>query len=243
MKAVIVGAKGKMGSLVTELMKASKRFDTVYEVDQKGSEFHSLDEVPKADVLIDFSHPSMLASILAYGKRHHTPLVIATTGYSEEEEKSIIEASKTLPIFKSSNYSFGVEVITHILRQISNVLIPEFDVEIIEKHHRQKIDAPSGTSRHLARTIIQSAEFPLKETHGHQGKRKDDDLSIHAIRGGSIVGDHTIIFAGQNETIEITHTAQSRTIFAQGALRAAEWILSKQDGLYQMKDLLKERLS
>lgn len=243
MKVIVVGSNGKMGSLICQLLQQKKDVEGVFDVDQENATFQSLKDVPQADVLIDFSHPSLIKDILNYGLKYHTPLVIATTGHTLEQIEHIRQTSSQLPIFMSANYSFGIEVVSHVLRQISPSLIPEFDVEIVEKHHHHKIDAPSGTSKHLAQTIISSVQAPLTEVHGHLGKRQPNDLAIHAVRGGSIIGDHTIIFAGPDETIEISHHAQSRSIFAHGALRAANWIIHQDHGFYQMKDLLKELLS
>jgi len=243
MNVTLVGSNGKMGSLMKELLKKDQTIKVIYEVDREGATYHELSEVPKSDVLIDFSHPSLIEEILNYGLKHKTPLVIATTGHKAEQLEMIKQASLALPIFMSANYSFGIEVVSHVLRQISKLLVPEFDVEIIEKHHHHKIDAPSGTSKHLAKTIIQSVQTPLVEVNGHQTKREKNDLAIHAVRGGSIVGDHTVVFAGPDETIEISHHAQSRSIFAYGALKAMFWIVHQESGFYQMKDLLKELLS
>ncbi len=240
MKVTVVGSRGKMGSLICELLKSKANVEVIYDVDQVGSTYQFLKDVPKSNVLIDFSHHSLTDDILAYGVKHKTPLVIATTGHSALQLEKIKQASKLIPIFMSSNYSFGIEVVSHVLRQISKLLVPDFDVEIIEKHHHHKIDAPSGTSKHLAKTIISSVKTPLVEVQGHQGKREKTDLAIHAVRGGSIVGDHTVMFAGQDEIIEISHYAQSRSIFAQGALKAAFWIVDQKRGFYQMQDLLKE---
>ncbi len=243
MNVTIIGSQGKMGSLVCQLLKQNPEVKHIYDVDLKQATYTSLDAVPRADVLIDFSHPLMIEEIINYGLKHHTPLVIATTGHTESQLNLIRQASTELPVFMSANYSFGIEVVSHVLRQISKILVPEFDVEIIEKHHHHKIDAPSGTSKHLANTIVSSVNVPLEMTNGHHEKRRASDIAIHAVRGGSIVGDHTVLFAGADETIEISHHAQSRTIFAHGALRAASWIIKQPKGFYQMQDLLKELLA
>jgi 4-hydroxy-tetrahydrodipicolinate reductase len=243
MIVTVIGSSGKMGSLICQLLKQNPVVQHIYDVDVKQATYPSLSEVPASDVLIDFSHPNLIEEIISYGMRHHTPLVIATTGHTDHQLKRIRQAASELPVFMSANYSFGIEVVSHVLRQISKILIPDFDVEIIEKHHHHKIDAPSGTSKHLANTIITSTTSPLVVSNGHHEKRKETDLTIHAVRGGSIVGDHTVLFAGPEETIEISHHAQSRTIFAHGALRAALWIINQPNGFYQMQDLLKELLA
>lgn len=243
MKVTLVGSQGKMGLIVYQLLQQQPEIKNIYTVDQMGADYQQLSEVPQSDVLIDFSHPIMINDIIQYGLNHHTPLVIATTGHDDQQMQRIQQASHEIPVFMSANYSFGIEVVSHLLRQVSKILVPEFDVEIVEKHHHHKIDAPSGTSKHLAKTIISSVKTPLIETNGHHGKRQPNDLAIHAVRGGSIVGDHQVIFAGPEETIEISHHAQSRSIFAHGAIRAALWVVKQEAGFYQMNDLLKELLT
>jgi 4-hydroxy-tetrahydrodipicolinate reductase len=143
-----------MGSMICQLLRTNPDVKRIYDVDVKQATYTSLNEVPASDVLIDFSHPNLIEDIISYGLKHHTPLVIATTGHTDNQQKLIQQAALELPVFMSANYSFGIEVMTHILRQISQILVPEFDVEIIEKHHHHKIDAPSGTSKHLANTIL-----------------------------------------------------------------------------------------
>ncbi len=246
MRVLITGAQGKMGALTKSILEKELLITAVYGFDlneQLSNHIYSdFSMVPEIDVIIDFSTPKIIHQILAFSSQNKYPLVIATTGYSELELKSISEHAKSNPVFMSANYAFGVAVISEILKRYSHILETDFDIEIIEKHHHHKVDAPSGTSLHLANTINQSISKPKEIKNGHTGKRDSNDLSIHAMRGGSIVGEHQVIFAGTDETIEITHIAQSKSIFVYGALRAAQFILNKEPGLYNMNDLLKERI-
>jgi 4-hydroxy-tetrahydrodipicolinate reductase len=244
MKVLVIGSRGKMGALVKSILETDPVVEIVYGFDQKEmtseTTFQTFTTLPKVDVIIDYSHPSLLSNILSYAFTNKTPLVIATTGYNANQEKEIIEMSQVLPIFKSSNYSFGVEVISQMLKQISSFLEADYDIEIVEKHHHLKVDAPSGTSLHLANTINQSLHVKKEIVNGHQTKRLENQLGIHAVRGGSIVGEHTVMFLGQDEIIEISHVAQSKAIFAYGSIKAAKFMIGKNAGLYKMNDLFKE---
>lgn len=244
MKVLVIGSKGKMGSLVKSILASDPRISQVYGYDKQedltNHTFHSFSNLPTCDVVIDYSNPSLLTDILQYALNNKTPLVIATTGYSEEDEKKIVLASQSVAIFKSANYSFGVEVVTQVLKSISSVLVDDYDIEIIEKHHHMKVDAPSGTSLHLAKTMNDAIDAKKEVVNGHQGKRNPNTLAIHAVRGGSVVGEHTVTFFGQDETIEISHIAQSKSIFAHGSIKAAKFIIGKTPGLYKMSDLFKE---
>lgn len=193
----------------------------------------------KIDVVIDFSHFSKLNDLLDRCVERNYPLVIATTGYSGEILEKIVTASKKIPILLSSNTSLGVNAINDMLERLTPKLGEEFDIEIIEKHHNKKIDAPSGTSITLLKTIQKSLHEDYKVVHGREGvaKREKKEIGIHAVRGGTIVGEHTIIFAGEDEIIEITHKALSKKIFAVGALKCAGFIMGKQPKLYTMKDI------
>ncbi|MCR3905592.1 MAG: 4-hydroxy-tetrahydrodipicolinate reductase [Tenericutes bacterium] len=239
MKALVIGSLGKMGSLVKQLLEKDSFFDEVIGYDINNKENQSLIDYPKVDVVIDFSHPSLIEHILSYAKKNNSALVIATTGYSNHELQHIERAQNFIPIFMSSNFSFGIEVVTQALKHISKLIEADFDIEMIEKHHHHKIDAPSGTAIHLARTINDSLENPRTVINEHK-QANSNDLAIHSIRSGSIVGEHTVIFAGQDETIEIKHTAQSKTIFAYGAIKAAKYLIERKPGRYTMEDLTKE---
>jgi 4-hydroxy-tetrahydrodipicolinate reductase len=177
---------------------------------------------------------------LEYAKSKNIPIVLCTTGYTQEQITKIEEYSKEVSIFRSANMSLGVNIVNNILKKVSAVLYNNYDIEIIEKHHNQKVDAPSGTALLLANTIKSAIPEETNFIYGREGigRRNHKDIGIHAIRGGSIVGDHEVIFAGQGETIEINHYAVSRDVFAAGALKACEYMAGKPSGLYSMDNLL-----
>lgn len=193
----------------------------------------------KIDVVIDFSHFSKLNDLLDRCAERNYPLVIATTGYSGETLEKIVETSKKIPILLSSNTSLGINAINSILEKLVPRLEENFDIEIIEKHHNKKIDSPSGTAITLLETIQNSLHEKYNVVYGREGmtKREKKEIGIHAIRGGTIVGEHTVIFAGEDEIIEISHKALSKKIFAVGALKCADFIIGKQPRLYTMKDI------
>ncbi|MBE5821612.1 MAG: 4-hydroxy-tetrahydrodipicolinate reductase [Clostridiales bacterium] len=193
------------------------------------------------DVIIDFSIPEASMNILKYAKGKHIPIVIATTGFNEEQINIINETSKQLPVFKSSNMSLGINLMIKLICEAAKTLENDYDIEIIEKHHKNKIDAPSGTALMMANAIKDTLTKDVYYEYNRQAKREkrnDNEIGIHAIRGGNIVGEHTVLFAGENETLEITHNVTSRSIFADGALKASEFIVSKENGLYSMNDLV-----
>ncbi len=228
---VIVYGYGLMGKKVANKVRSQSGMDLTavisYEFDEKIPEksFNSLKECEeKADVIIDFSHPNNLDDILSYALENKTKLVIATTGYSTEQLTKITDASKQIPIFQSYNTSYGVQMVTKILRQVAKEFYEaDYDIEILEKHHNQKIDAPSGTAKLLYEVI----EEEIGET----------TLIYEAMRGGTIFGEHTVMFAGIDEIIEIKHTALSKEVFVQGAISAAYALNDKEKGLYTLKTL------
>ncbi len=244
MNILIYGILGKMGQRVAHEVTHSKNLNLVGGVDPKGRTsdrfpvYAHIEDAPSADVIIDFSYPDAIEHLLSYTISHHVPLVLATTGYTDEQLKAIQEASALIPIFHSANYSFGVLVMRKLLALATSYL-QDFDIELIEAHHNRKADAPSGTAKLLVNTINETLPAARTVVTGHvDGKRKPDTIGIHAIRAGSIVGDHTVLFAGESESIEISHRAFSKEVFAQGALRAAQFITSAPVGLYSMDDLL-----
>lgn len=189
------------------------------------------------DVIIDFSHPNNLDMILTYVTTHHCPLVVATTGYHESQVRAIHEASKQAPIVYTANFSLGITVFEEVLRQITPVLEDNFDIEVIEKHHNQKLDAPSGTAKMLVAAMNEQQQY--NEVFGRHGMAKRErEIGIHAVRGGSIVGEHSVIFAGEDEVLEIKHEAFSKAIFANGAITAANFLINQPNGLYTMHDVL-----
>jgi 4-hydroxy-tetrahydrodipicolinate reductase len=194
-----------------------------------------------ADIIIDFSHPAALAGILSYAVEKRLPLVIATTGHSKEQRNLIMDASKTIPVLLSANMSLGVNLLLDLVRRAAKMLQDDFDIEIIEKHHNQKIDAPSGTALAIADAVNSALSGNQKkyvyDRHSSRQKRTRDEIGIHSIRGGTITGEHTILFAGNDEMIEIKHTAISKDLFAEGALKAASFLYDKEPGYYEMKDI------
>jgi 4-hydroxy-tetrahydrodipicolinate reductase len=247
-KIILNGCCGKMGTVISNLVEKDEKLQIVAGIDKfpKGERsypiFSDLNECTvEYDVLLDFSRPDSLRPILAFSEKNSKPVVLCSTGYNAEDLALIEEKSKVLPLFRSANMSVGVNLVNMLLRKISPVLYENFDIEVIEKHHNQKVDAPSGTAVMLAETIKNSIEEDTHFVYGREGisKREHKEIGIHAIRGGSIVGDHDVIFAGDGEIIEITHKAISREVFAVGALKASSYMgnVSK-PGHYDMEDVL-----
>ncbi len=203
--------------------------------DQCLTSLGKLKEIP--DVILDFSHPSSLHTLLKYATTNQVPVVIATTGFNEAQEKEIKSASHITPILYTKNTSLGITVMQKIVRELSKAL-SDFDIEIIEKHHNQKVDAPSGTAKLLLNEIRETRN--VNTLYGREGvsKRQKNDVTVHAVRGGTIMGEHTVLFAGDDEIIEIKHTALSKKLFAKGAVKAATFIIDQKPGLYTMQDAL-----
>lgn len=247
-KILLTGCNGKMGKAISGCV--SKRedsfiiagFDRITETSYPYPIYTNISEYNgDADVIIDFSHPTLTASVIDYAVKNNIPAVIATTGLDAADYAHIKEASKTIPIFQSANMSIGVSLIAELSRKAAAVLSNNFDIEIIEKHHNQKIDAPSGTALLLADEINDSLNNSMEYTydrHSVRKKRDKNEIGIHSIRGGTIAGEHEVIFAGHDEIISIKHTAVSREIFAIGAVNAAMYLCNQKPGLYNMKDFI-----
>lgn len=245
---ILCGCCGKMGSVITSLCESDADVNIVAGVDAFDSgkapypvypSFDALDV--KADVIIDFSNPAVLDDMLAYAKHTGTPVVVATTGYDDEQIKTIHDASREIGIFFTFNMSLGINLMCALAKTATKVLGGSFDIEIIEKHHNQKIDAPSGTAIMLANAVSEELEHkPLYEydRHSKREKRPKNEIGIHSIRGGTIVGEHEIIFAGTDEIVSIKHQAMSKKIFAGGAINAAKFLKGKQSGMYSMEDII-----
>lgn len=245
---ILCGCGGRMGKAITAA--AVGDYDIVAGVDINASSlaaacsfpvYESIFDFPgKADAIIDFSHHSALPSLLQYAKKTHTPLVIATTGHTEEELALMKQASEEIAVFFSGNFSIGINLIINLAKQAARTLGADFDIEIIEKHHNKKLDAPSGTALMLANSIAEEREESeyVYDRHNVRKARESKEIGIHAVRGGTIVGEHEVIFAGTNEVVTISHSAASREIFATGALRASAYIAKKSTGLYNMSDLI-----
>ncbi len=239
MKIIIYGA-GVMAQYVKEsVINSGNEF--VGFVDPLGNgDFKSLKDInAEYEGIIDFSHFTLLEEVLEAAEKAEVPLLIATTGHSIDQSEKIIETSNRIPLIKATNTSVGVTVLNEIAAYTTK-LLKGFDIEIIEKHHNRKIDAPSGTANTLLEIIQKSQEDNYETVYGREGhrKRKEKEIGVHAIRGGSIVGEHTVIYAGNDEIIEIRHEALSRRIFADGAVKALMYLKGKKPGLYTMKDVL-----
>lgn len=243
------GCGGKMGAAVQAAVKGREDCRIVAGVDISKKEnpdfpvYAVLDQVKeKADVIIDFSHPTALAPILDYCREHSgVSAVLCTTGYSPDQVKSIEESSKTLPLFYSRNMSLGVSLLIELVKKAEAVLGDSFDVEIVEMHHNQKIDAPSGTALMLADAVNEVRDNSMKYTydrHSQRKKREKGEIGLHSVRGGTIVGEHQVIFAGQHEVLTLSHSAYSKELFASGAVNAAVFMCRKAPGLYSMSDLV-----
>lgn len=199
--------------------------------------------IDHGDVVVDFSSHSATPQIAALCAERRKALVIGTTGHNDTETFEIKKARALIPIVWSSNFSTGVNTLFWLTRRAAEILGPDYDLEIVEMHHRHKRDAPSGTAKTLAEILAQVRSLHLSEVarhgrHGITGERKPNEIGIHSVRGGDVVGDHTVIFATAGERIELTHRASSRETFAHGALRAAEWVVKQPPGLYDMQDVL-----
>lgn len=196
----------------------------------------------EADVIIDFSHPSLLTPILSYAaQKGGIPAVLCTTGYSAEQVEALKTAAQTQPVFYSRNMSLGINLLIELSKKAAKVLGDQFDIEIIEKHHNQKIDAPSGTALMLADAIASVRDGETQyvyDRHAQRKKREKSEIGLHAVRGGTIVGEHEVVFAGNHEVITLSHSAQSKKLFATGAVNAAVYMCGKGPGLYDMSDMI-----
>ena len=246
---MVNGCNGKMGQIVCDLVDKNQnmilkcgadKVDTGYFTYPVYTDLDKISEKP--DVIIDFSIPIATFGVLEYAKKNNVPVVIATTGFTGEEEKKIVEYSNYIPVFKSANMSFSINMFQHILKEIAPKL-KDTDIEIIETHHNRKIDSPSGTAQMLADTINEAlgggyvCEY---YRHSKNEKRAKNEIGMTSIRGGNIVGEHTVKFFGDSESFEITHTSYSRNVFAEGAIKSAEFIVGKKNGFYNMDDLVSE---
>lgn len=235
MRIAVVGY-GMMGQLIKAKIDSESDMECMCIINSENTK-NLFDNKLDLDVIVDFSHPDNLKMIGSYVEHNPTSLVIATTGYSEEQIMYIKELSMKVPIVYTSNFSLGITVVQQILKQITPILQDTFNIELIEKHHNQKLDAPSGTAKMLLNAIDEQMVY--ERVHGRMGNQKrSKEIGIHAIRGGTIVGEHTVMFAGQDEIIEITHKAHSKQIFVNGALRAARFVVEQQPGLYDMNNVL-----
>ena len=245
LKVIMSGINGRMGKAVEELCEADENAEIIAGIDINLGIPHRFPTVSdpfaienKADVIIDFSHHSCAAMLCDFAVKTSTPVVFATTGHTKEELALIENTSKKVAIFSSANMSLGVNLLIELSKRAAKAL-ENFDIEIIEKHHNQKLDAPSGTALMIAdaiKSVRPDSEYIYDRTTQRK-KRDKNELGILAVRGGTIVGEHDVIFAGTNEVVTLSHSAQSREIFASGALTAAKFLCTKKPGLYHMSDI------
>jgi len=239
-RIIITGSKGRMGQALISGAAKIPELQIVGQID-KGDDLGSV--IGKCDAVIDFSFHSTTPEVAALCAAHKKALVIGTTGHSDEEQARIKSLISPIPTVWASNYSTGVNTLFWLTRKAAEILGPAFDLEVVEMHHRLKKDAPSGTAKSLAEILAAVRQQQLEKVARHGrvgivGERTGEEIGIHSIRGGDVVGDHTVIFANVGERLELTHKASSRDTFANGALRAALWIVKQQPGLYDMQDVL-----
>ncbi len=246
LKIILSGCNGQMGKVITEVAKEDKDVEITAGVDISGEQLSDYpvykdinDFEGEADAIIDFSKPAALPNIIKYCEKTKTPAVLAATGYSDEELEAIKELGTKAPVLFSRNMSLGINVMLELLKKAAASL-PGFDVEIVERHHNKKVDSPSGTAFMLANAVNEAKDNSLEFIYGREGndtKRKENELAIHAVRGGTIVGEHDVLFAGLDELIEIKHTALSKKVFANGSINAAKFMAKQPVGLYDMSDM------
>lgn len=249
---LLSGCNGKMGKAVTKSVAENDSCEIIGGIDIFAESLNGYpvfsspanvsDEITKkADVIIDFSNPSALAGLLEYAVKNSIPAVISTTGLNDAQINLIKDASQKIPVFFSANMSLGVNLVCELAKKAAAVLGDSFDIEIIEMHHNQKIDAPSGTALMIADSIKEELDENTKyeyDRHSKREKRTKNEIGIHAVRGGTITGEHQVIFAGLDEIITISHSARSKELFATGAVSAAKFICGKPAGLYKMSDMI-----
>ena len=252
-RVIISGCNGRMGQVVTRMCAQRADMEVVAGFDLHTEKISGypvyadpMEYAGGADVIIDFSNPASLDALLDYALRRHIPLVVCTTGHSPAQLEQLRAAAKQIPVFKSGNMSVGINLLMGLVKKAAAVLGDSFDVEVVERHHRMKVDAPSGTALMLAEAaaagLPHESEF-IYERQSVRQPRGRTEIGISAVRGGTIVGEHEVIFAGTDEVVEFRHTAHSREVFANGAVTAAAWITGvTAPGMYDMRDALAEVL-
>lgn len=249
-RAIMHGCNGKMGQTITAMCKEDPEIEIVAGIDLYDGISNSYPVFPnisvcdvKADVIIDFSNAKAVDDLLVYSVEKQVPVVLCTTGLTEEQLQEVQEAGKKVAVLKSANMSLGINMLMELLKKAALTLAPAgFDIEIVEKHHNQKLDAPSGTALALADSMNEALEEKYDYVYDRSRERKKREkyeIGISAVRGGNIVGEHEVIFAGQDEVIEFKHTAYSKAVFAKGAVQAAKFLAGKPAGMYDMADVIK----
>lgn len=245
-KIILSGCMGRMGKAITQIVENIDEAQIVCGFDLAagdcGYPVYSdyTDVLVDADVIIDFSHPSNFENILAFAKAKNLPVVVATTGLSDAQKAELKAAADYIPVFFSANMSLGINLLIRLAKMATKVLEKDFDIEIIEKHHNKKLDAPSGTALAIADAIADTMNDGANYVYERQSvrrQREKNEIGIHAVRGGTIVGEHDVIYAGPDEVITLSHSAASREVFAQGAVKAAMFMNGKPKGFYCMDDL------
>lgn len=247
---IIQGIGGRMGHVLCDMIAGRSDCRVVAGIDISDGEqngipvYSSLEKLGgKSGVIIDFSSPAAVEAALPYCEKHKMPIVICTTGLSEELQLKIVQLSRVVPVFKSANMSMGINVLAELCKRASAILGANYDVEIVEQHHHNKLDAPSGTALLLADAVNEANDGAYHYVYDRSSvrqKRDPKEIGISSVRGGSIVGDHEVLFCGPDEVITLKHTAYSRNIFANGAVNAAIYLAKKEPGLYNMSDLIAE---
>ncbi|MBP3406866.1 MAG: 4-hydroxy-tetrahydrodipicolinate reductase [Kiritimatiellae bacterium] len=241
MKVAILGAAGRMGHMLCDLVDRSEELELVAKCDVR-------EDYPRTwpagtEAVIDFTFHEAVPANITKAAKEGVVYVLGTTGLTDEEQQSVEAAAKKIPVVQSGNYSLGVNLLLGLVKKAAEVLGVEYDCEVVETHHRHKKDSPSGTALMLAKAAAEGRDQNFDDVsifgrEGMVGERPQGEIAVHAIRGGSVIGDHTVMFAGDVERIEITHKAQTREAFAAGALRAALWAADKKPGIYNMRDVL-----
>lgn len=247
-RIIMHGCNGTMGQVIVNIVKQDKKaeivagIDLVNNIENDFPVFTDIDQCDvEADVIIDFCSSKATDKLLSFCKRTKMPVVLCTTGLSQEQLEDVKETSKVAAVFKSANMSLGITVLNKLLKEAAQVLAEDFDIEIVEKHHNQKVDAPSGTALMLADSINEALGNEYQYVYDRsqvREKRSKKEIGFSAVRGGTIVGEHEVIFAGTDEVIEFKHTAYSKAIFAKGAVAAAKFLKGKEAGMYDMSDVV-----
>ena len=236
---IIHGSKGRMGQAIIACAQRTDGLEVIDAIDI-GDNLSSV--ITGCDALIDFSFHDATLNAATLCAKHKKALIIGTTGHTDEEKTDIIKYQSEIPIVWASNYSTGVNTLFWLTRKAADILGPDFDLEVLEMHHRHKVDAPSGTATTLGEILLdvrsQQKDSLRHGREGITGERTDEEIGMHSLRGGDVVGDHTVIYAGAGERLELTHKAASRETFANGALRAAQWAVDREPGLYNMQNVL-----
>jgi 4-hydroxy-tetrahydrodipicolinate reductase len=241
LRILLNGSQGRMGLAVAAIAQAEPELGATIAA-AVGSGDALAPALAACDVVVDFSSAAATRALLEQAAAARKPVVIGTTGHSPEEKASLLALARQSPCVWAGNFSVGVNLLFSLVRRAAEVLGEDFDPEVVEMHHRFKADAPSGTAKRLLEIILSARDLDARALrhgrHGLVGARTPSEVGVHAIRGGDVVGDHTVIFAGPGERLELTHKASDRAIFARGALRAAQWVVGQPPGLYDMQDVL-----